>query len=762
MYTKSQIRKVAFVGDYLPRKCGIATFTKDLFDAVVSQYPGVQTSVVAINDIEGAYVYPPEVRYEIQEQNVESYQQAADFLNISNVDLVCVQHEFGIYGGAAGSHLLALLRELNMPIVPIFHTVMDQPNSDQRRVMQELLQLATRSSVMTRRGQSLLEKIYQVPADQVELIPHGIPDMPFADPKSYKDQFGVEGKNVLLTFGLLSPNKGIEHVLNALPEILQEFPDTVYIIQGVTHPNLVRDHGEAYRLSLERLAKDNNVQKHVIFYNRFVELEVLKEFIAAADIYVTPYLNEAQVTSGTLAYSFGSGKVVVSTPYWHASELLADGRGVLVPFGDSKAIAHEVLALLRDEPRRLLMRKNAYIEGREMVWNNVAHRYMHCFERARTARSALSRKLFATKTLDQQLNELPDIKVDHFRQLTDSTGILQHSVFTVPNYAHGYCTDDNARALILTLLLEELGHAPNVVRQLATTYTAFLNYAFDPSTNRFRNFMGFDRKWLDEIGSEDCNGRALWALGACVGRSPVGSLQALAGQLFDAALPEVASYSSPRAWAFALLGIHEYLRRSSEDPQANRIRDLLTSQMMRAYQATAGADWPWFEDSLSYDNARLPHALILSGRWTGQPKVFETGLNSLQWLVEKQTTEAGYFQPIGSNGFYPRNGVRARFDQQPIEAQATVAACLEAFLSTKDDLWFSHAFRAFEWFLGRNDLGAPIYDSNSGGCRDGLHVDRVNQNQGAESTLAFLLSLTEMRLVKNMLTTFRKPVPRGE
>ena len=762
MHTKSQIRKIAFVGDYLPRKCGIATFTKDLFDAVVSQYADVQASVVAINDIEGGYAYPTEVRFEIQEQDVDSYQRAADFLNISNVDLVCVQHEFGIYGGAAGSHLLAMLRDLNMPIVPIFHTVLEQPNSDQRRVMQELVQIATRFSVMSKRAQSLLEKVYEVPGDRIDLIPHGIPDLPFTDSNFYKDQFGVEGKNVLLTFGLLSPNKGIEVVLDALPEILKDFPDTVYIIQGVTHPKLVRDHGESYRLGLERLAKDNGVEKHVIFYNRFVELEELKEFIAVTDIYITPYLTEAQSTSGTLAYCFGSGKVVVSTPYWHASELLAEGRGVLVPFGDSKAIAREVLALLRDDPRRLRMRKNAYIEGREMLWSNVAHRYMHCFEQARTERSPLNRKLFATKTLDQQLNDIPEIKLDHLRRLTDSTGILQHSLFTVPNYAHGYCTDDNARALILTLLLEELGHEHHVVRELTTTYTAFVSYAFDPATNRFKNFMSFDRTWLEEVGSEDSNGRALWALGVCVGRSPMSSLQALAGQLFDKALPQTSSFVAPRAWAFTLLGIHEYLRRLSGDRQANRIRKLLTSRLMKAYQSASGPDWSWFEDSLTYDNARLPHALILSGRWTNQPKVLAVGLKALEWLVEKQSAETGCFQPIGSDGFYPRDGVRARFDQQPIEAQATVAACLEAFQCTKDDLWFSHAFRAFEWFLGRNDLGTSLYDPHTGGCRDGLHVYRANQNQGAESTLAFLLSLTEMRMVQNMLTTFREPVSRGE
>lgn len=758
---KSPIRKIAIIGDYPPRKCGIATFTNDLYQSVTSLYPSVEASVVALNDLEDGYNYPPEVRFEIEEKNVASYQRAADFLNISNIDLVCVQHEFGIYGGAAGSHLLALLRELNMPVVTVFHTVLDRPSADQRRVMLELLQTSTRVSVMSHRAETLLTEIYEMAADRIDLIPHGIPNMPFADPNLYKDQFGVEGKNVILTFGLLSPNKGIEHLLNAMPSIVKEFPDTVYIVLGATHPNLIREHGEAYRLSLERLAKNNNVQKNVIFYNRFVELEELKQFIAAADIYITPYLNEAQITSGTLAYSYGSGKAVISTPYWHAKELLADGKGILVPFGDSGAIACEALGLLRDEPRRDRMRKNAYADGREMVWSSVAHRYMQCFERARSERSQLSPKIFATKTLDQRLAELPEIKLDHLRRLTDSTGILQHSVFMVPNRSHGYCTDDNARALLLMLLLEELGHDQLAVKELVVTYTAFINHAFDPTTGRFRNFMNYDRTWVKDPASEDSNGRALWALGTCVGRSNMSSLPTLAGQLFEASLSQSEFYTSPRAWAFTLLGTHEYLRKFGENAQAKRLRDILTSRLVNCFQVIADSEWTWFENSLTYDNARLSHALILSGKETGQEDVFEAGLKSLRWLVAEQTAETGCFRPIGSDGFYTKGETRARYDQQPIEAQATISACLEAYQSTKDNFWFGHALLAFDWFLGRNDGGALVYDLNTGGCRDGLHAERVNENQGAESTLAFLISLAEMRLVQNMLTSFREPVSRN-
>jgi glycosyltransferase involved in cell wall biosynthesis len=755
--TTSEIRKIALVGDYPPRKCGIATFTSDLLAAIAAEHSKSECFAVPVNDREGGYEYPEVVRFEVEEQDLSSYQRAADFLNISNVDIVCVQHEFGIFGGPAGSHLLALLRELKMPVVTTLHTVLREPNSDQRRVMRELIVRSTRLVVMTERGRKMLQEIFLAPAAKIDLIPHGIPDIPFVDPNYYKDQFGVEGRVVLLTFGLLSPNKGIEQVLNALPRILAEFPEVVYIVLGATHPNELREQGEAYRLSLERLAKKNKVQKNVIFYNRFVDLEELKEFIGAADIYITPYLNEAQITSGTLAYTFGAGKAVVSTPYWHATELLAEDRGVLVPFGDANAMANEVVNLLRDETRRHVIRKNAYKLGREMVWSNVAKLYLRSFDLARHEGAMLSRKIFATKTLDQAPRELPEFKLDHLSRMTDSTGIFQHALFTVPNFFEGYCTDDNARGFILAVLLDELEEEPERARNLATTCAAFLNHAFDLEAKRFHNHLSFDRRWLDRQGSEDCHGRALWALGVGAGRSPHRSFQAMSGQLFAQALPAVTEFTSPRAWAFALVGIHEYLRRLSGDRLVSQIREALSARLMELYSKASRGDWPWFEEELTYDNAKLAHALILSGHDMGQPVLVERGLETLRWLAEVQTSEHGHFRPIGSNGFFRRGSTRANFDQQPVEAQAMVSACLEAYRVTSDAGWYEHAQRAFDWFLGWNDLGRELYSSNTGGCRDALHVDRVNNNQGAESTLAFLLSLAEMRLMQSAATVWSPP-----
>jgi glycosyltransferase involved in cell wall biosynthesis len=754
METASTPQRVAFVGDYWPRKCGIATFTSDLLNSVAAEFPNCECLAVPVNDVKDGYPYPPEVQFEIEEQDLSSYRRAADFLNIRNVDVVSVQHEFGIFGGPSGSHLLALLRELRMPIITTLHTILASPSADQLRVMQELIARSTRLVAMAERGRQMLLDIYQAPADKIDLIMHGIPDMPFVDPNFYKDRFGAEGKTILLTFGLLSPNKGIENVLNALPEIVTEFPDVIYMVLGETHPNLIRENGETYRLSLERLAKKNGIQKNVIFYNRFVTLEDLKEFIGAADIYISPYLNEVQITSGTLSFALGAGKAVVSTPYWHAAELLADDRGVLVPFNDSQAVAREIIKLLHDEPRRTVLRKNAYKLGRDMTWSHVAKLYMESFEKARAERAVFSRKSFDAKTLDQQPRELPGLKLSHLMRMTDSTGLFQHAILTVPDFSYGYCTDDNARAFILAVLLDELEEEPEQARALATTYGAFLCHAFNDKTKRFHNQMAFDRQWVDEQGSEDSHGRALWALGTGVGRSLHRSFQVMCGQVFVQAMPAALEFSSPRTWAFTLLGIHEYLQRLGGDRTASQIREALTRRLMELFDKVSVPDLPWFEDTLAYDNAKLPHALIVSGRATGQKPLVERGLQALRWLTEVQTSENGHFRPIGSNGFYLRGASRAIFDQQPIEAHAMVSACLEAYRATADHSWYEQAQRVFDWFLGWNDLGLELYSPNSGGCRDALHVDRVNGNQGAESTLAFLLSLAEMRLAQNFVQTF--------
>ncbi len=733
-------RKIAFVGGYEPRRCGIATFTHDVCEAVAAAVPTAECIAGAVNDRVQGYNYPPRVRFELLEKDLDSYRRAADFLNFNNTEVLCVQHEFGIYGGSAGSHLLALLKEVRMPVVTTLHTVLQEPNPAQRKVMEELILRSDRLVVMARKGAEILRDTYAVAEAKIAVIPHGIPDIPFADSEGSKAQFGLEGRKVLLTFGLLGPGKGIEHVIEALPEIVRRHPAVVYLILGATHPHLVAREGESYRLGLERLAEERGVKDHVIFYNRFVSLDELTEFIGATDIYLTPYLNEAQITSGTLAYVFGAGKAVVSTPYWHAQELLAEGRGKLVPFRDPQGIADGVCAFLDDPVLLERTRLEAYQLGREMIWPAVAHRYLESFKQACADRKAASLVTTAGRALLSRPYNLPPLRLDHILRMSDGTGIFQHATFNVPNFHEGYCTDDNARAFILCNLVEEGGD----LDRHSTSYLAFLAASLNYQTGRFRNFMSHGRQWLEEAGSEDSHARALWALGVGAGRSRNEGHRLLCAQLFERGLPAVESFTSPRAWAFSLLGIHEFLRSRTSTAAAKASRKVLTAKLVALWHGHATENWPWFECGATYDNARLSQALILSGRWMPDPDALEIGLKSLRWLASIQRTQGGHFRPIGSNGFYSKGGARADFDQQPVEAQAMVSACLEAFLNTRDPFWTVEAKRAFEWFLGRNDLGLPLYDSSTGGCGDGLHADRVNANQGAESSLAFQLSLAEM------------------
>ncbi|UCH09833.1 MAG: glycosyltransferase [Fidelibacterota bacterium] len=761
-HTAAPIKRVAFVGNYLPAQCGIATFTTDITEAMASLYPDTTFIVLPTSDPDVTGGYPERVRYIIERENIDSYHQAAYFLNMNHVDLVCLQHEYGIFGGSSGSHILSFLQALHIPVVTTFHTVLVEPTKTQESVLQEIINLSDRLVVMTRRSMEILQDRYKVRRQKADLIPHGIPDVPFIDPNFYKDQLGVEGKYVLLTFGLLSANKGIEYVIQALPKIIDKHPDVVYIVLGATHPNVLRTEGESYRESLVKLAEDLGVQEHVIFHNRFVSLDKLIEYISATDIYVTPYLNVEQSVSGTLSYTVGAGKAVISTPYWHAEELLAEGRGLLVPFRDSEAIADQALYLLENDVKRHTLRKRAYLKSREMVWEEAARKYMASFTNAREVRRVHPQPAKSTTRLKDSALDLPTLNLDHLQRMTDDTGILQHAIYGIPRFDHGYATDDNARALIATILLEDSKEHMVQARELASRYLAYLWHAFYRKTGRFRNVMSYDRKWLDDAGSEDSHGRALWALGTVIGRSRLRGLRDMADQLFQRALPAARRFRSPRACAFALRGISEYLKRVSGDIRAAKVREILVTFLVELYEKKHDSDWLWFEHYLTYSNAKLPHSLLICGPAQSNDKYTQIGLDSLEWLTQVQTSEQGYFLPIGNAGFYHRGEQRARFDQQPIEAYATLSACIEAYDITGDEKWHKEAQKAFDWFLGYNDLSLSLYDPLTGGCRDGLHPDRINQNQGAESTVAFLMSLMELSSMEKTLHPTKPELAKEE
>lgn len=737
------LERIALLGNHLPRRCGIATFTTDLAGAISNVFQTIECPIVALNDPGGRYAYGTEVRFEIAEGDLSSYRRAADYLNVSGVEVLSIQHEYGIFGGKEGSHILAVMGDVRMPIVTTLHTILSHPSPSQRRVLDEVLRLSNRVVVMSRQGADILRDVHGLPDEKVDFIPHGIPTLPGRD--ASRARLGVGDTFQLLTFGLLSPDKGLEYVIDALPQVVARYPNTTYVIVGATHPHIKEWHGETYRRSLQQRAYRLGVEKNVVFHDRFVEAGELAEFLAAADVYLTPYLNPEQITSGTLAYALGNGKAVISTPYQYARELLAEGRGVLVPMRDAPSMAAALEGLISDPEAREGFGRRAAEYGSTMTWPSVAKQYMESFERAQRDRSGIRCSAFVARKSMVHPVELPVMNLRHLHTLTDSTGILQHAVFSVPRYGDGYCIDDNARALLLMTLINEAARVEQrAIRPLSSRYLAFLAHAFNPETGRFRNFMSYGRDWLEETGSEDSHGRTLWALGVVVSRSRDSGRRELAGRLFQAGLPAVSGFQHLRAVAFALLGLHEYLKVFLGQRGVEAIRKELAERLLGRFQKESTEQWPWCEETLSYDNARLPQALIVSGTGLGDAEMVRVGVNSLDWLTALQRAPDGGFLPIGSEGFYSRGGSRAKFDQQPIEACATVSASLDAWRVTLDKKWINEMWRAFSWFLGENVLHESLYDPTTGGCRDGLHADRANENQGAESTLSFLLSLVEM------------------
>jgi glycosyltransferase involved in cell wall biosynthesis len=736
-----QLKSVALIGSYLPRQCGIATFTADLASAILENNATIECSIVAMNDRAEGYEYSDEVQFEVSQDNLSEYRLAANFLNLRDPDVICLQHEFGIFGGQRGSFIIELTRNLKVPLVTTFHTVLKDPLPEELKITAQLCEQSDRLIVMSERGADFLRDIYQVPENKIVLIHHGIPDVPFLDPDPCKKKVAADDKIVILTFGLLSPGKGIEFMIDALPEIVDSHPEVLYFVVGATHPHCKAESGEDYRLGLHHRAKELGVDDNIVFHDRFLERDELLEIIRAADIYVTPYLNEAQIVSGTLAYAVGAGKAVVSTPYWHAQELLAEGRGRLVPFSDSKALAHEINQLLDYPEERLKLRRAAYEYARPMVMKQMGYHYLQLFSQAK-ARHSRASAVPALNTLSAQEQRLPQVNLNHLRHMTDDTGMLQHAKFTVPNRAHGYCVDDNARALIVAIRAHDLDRSDTALTELSSIYLSFLDDAFDPETGRYRNFMSYGRKWLEPVGSEDSHGRALWALGVTAGRGHNAGQVALATKLFHDALPALEGFSDSRAIAFPILGIQAYLRRNDNDHRAHSLLESLGNRLLQRFRQFATKDWQWHEAELNYDNGRLPEALMACGRVTGDNDMISLGIDVLEWLRDIQVDPAcGWFAPVGNQGWFPKSGDKAQYDQQPLEAAAMIGASLEAYECTQREEWFQLATTCFNWYLGKNDQQMQLYDYTSGGCRDGLTRDGVNENQGAESTLSYLCSL---------------------
>lgn len=753
-------RRVVLIGSFPPRRCGIATFTRDVHDALKTAAPELDCRVVAMTDVGGDHDYGPEVMVQVRQDRAADYLEAARRINESNPDAVCVQHEFGLYGGPAGEYLMLMLDAVTAPVTTTLHTLLTRPDADQRRVLDRLIARSARVIVMAERGRRILADVWNAPSSKIVVTPHGAPDRPLIDTAGPKARLGLNGHEVMLTFGLLSPGKGLESVIRALPRIIQARPTALYVVLGATHPHLIAREGEAYRDGLSDLARELGVGDQVRFHNRYVDTPLLLDWLAAADLYVTPYLNEAHITSGTLSYAVALGKAVISTPYWHAQELLADGRGVLTPFNDPDALAGAAIDLLGDPSRMATLRRRAWEAGRETIWSRLADRYIGAFAEAHAAQSAA--RIANAGPGGHRPDPLPRPALGGVRRMTDSVGMMQHSIHDIPDRNHGYCVDDNARALLLMHRLRSVGAHSAETQALAETYSAFVHHAWNDDAGRFRNFMAYDRSWLEDIGSDDSVARAWWsvAVTACEAASP--ALRRWARHMAIRIIPHLDGFTALRTYAFLVLGLASLVR---AEPDLTRERDLLERLARGLAGVLAGReshDWRWFEDGLTYDNARLPEALLRAGQVLADEAMIQGGLRSLDWLCRMQTGVGGVFRAVGTANFGRPFTVEEPFDQQPLEAAATVDACAAAFAASGDARWLAEARRAFDWFLGKNDLGAPLADPLTGDCYDGLTARGPNHNRGAESVLSFQLAACAMLTLERIAQPGPRPADKAQ
>ncbi|MBE9535852.1 MAG: glycosyltransferase family 4 protein [Proteobacteria bacterium] len=741
----SDFKKIAVIGNYLPRRCGIATFTTDLCNAIAGQMEDEANNLVAIamDDVEEGYDYNDRVKFQVRANVLSDYLCAADFLNLHKFDVAILQHEFGIFGGSYGADIIHMVKNLRMPVITTLHTILENPTEEQRIITSELASHSEALVVMAHKARSLLMEVYGIDEGKIVHIPHGIPDVKPDSSGTFRKQLGLEGRRILLTFGLLSPGKGIEGMINAMPAILKHHPDAVFIILGETHPHIKKEHGDSYRQSLFLQVRRLGLKESVLFHNRFVDIETLTKYISSAAVYVSPYLNKEQIVSGTLAYAMGLGAAIVATPYWYAEELLANGRGVIVPFGSVDSMSKEICALLKNEKKRSAICKKGYAMGRSMVWQEVGKSYLALTDEALKRRADKPIQQIAERIDARIIYELPDVNLSHLKIMTDDTGMLQHAKYSMPDRHHGYCVDDNARALIVAGMHYSLFKDKSVI-PLIQTYLSFMHHSFNPEKGSFRNFMSYDRRWLEEAGSEDSQGRSIWGLGVAVKCAPNEAIRNMAASLFLEGLSAMETFISPRAWAFGIVGLQAYMEVFGGDANARRLRQELAEKLFALFGKCASKDWPWCEEIVTYANAKIPHALILAGQWIPDPRMHKTGLTALEWLLEQQTPPEGHLSIIGNADWHNRDGSSATFDQQPIEAMSLIEACAEAFRSTADMKWMEEAKRCLGWFLGQNDLGEQVCVLETGGCCDGIEAIGVNANQGAESTLSWLMSLLTM------------------
>jgi glycosyltransferase involved in cell wall biosynthesis len=733
--------KIAYISTYPPRECGIATFNQNLMRAINANYPDQKKLldggfVVALNDSGDLqeYEYPEEVKYVIRQDHQKDYIRAANFINTSHADVCIMEHEFGIYGGESGIYILPLIHRLEKPLISILHTILREPSYVQRIIIREIAEQSSKIIVMSQRAFEFLTTIYDIAAEKIQIIEHGVPDLEESEDNPIKQLTAFKNHRVLLTFGLISRNKGLETVVKALPEIVKKHPDVMYVILGNTHPGVIKNSGEEYRDHLKSLAAKLNVSDHLTFINKFVTEEELINYLTAAEIYVTPYHNEAQITSGTLSYAIGAGAAVVSTPYWHATELLADNRGRLFDFKDSEALAEIINDLLDQVETLNELKENAYEYGLHLRWPQIGADYIKVAQEACLAHD-FSDKILKNSIVDPEI--MPKFSMTHILRLTDDTGIVQHAKYGIPNLKEGYCLDDNARALIMALMAYQRNKSREAI-ELLPVYLSYIHYMQTEDGN-FRNFLSFNRQYLDEVGSEDSFGRTIWALGYLIGCAASNSYREFAIELFQKSIRHFKDLRHLRGMANSIIGLSLYLQTFPTDEGLVNELIKLTQPLIDAYEKTQSDDWQWFEDKMTYDNAILPLALLHSCEITGNDKARQIALKTMAFL-DNLTLSNGYLSPVGNDGWYYRGGRFPIFDQQAIETMAMVLMYFQAYQIFRKPEYIEKMFLCYKWFLGENTLRVPLYDHETKGCCDGLLPTGINRNQGAESTLAYMIS----------------------
>ncbi|MCB0804891.1 MAG: glycosyltransferase [Bacteroidales bacterium] len=731
--------KIAYITTYNPRECGIATFCESIIRDVPELHKGMEHDhmVIAMNDQGEHYQYPDSVKYTIREEVLDDYLKAAGFIN-ENADIVILQHEFNIFGGEDGVYILPLMNKLTVPSIAVFHTVYKKPSVSQKLILQELSKMVQKVVVISQTASDFCRSVYEIPLAKLQVIRHGVPEIKLGTDEA-KNKIGLPEKKIIMTFGLLTRNKGLETVIRAMPEIVKKHPDVVYLCLGKTHPTVKKVSGEEYREFLESLVKELHVEDTVIFKNKFLSDEDLEVYLAAADFLITPYQHEEQISSGPLTFAMGSETAILSTPFWYAEEMLKDDRGLLFGFKDHEKLAVEVNMLLDDSNKLKKYKSNSHKFGKAITWKNIATEYLELAEQIVQGGAAQNDAEIVRKSY-----HIPDIDITHLRRLTTDTGIISHARFGFPDYASGYSLADNAMAMFAVAICQDEIKAET--NDLLTVYLSFIRF-MQNKDGSFRNHLGYDHSFGHDQSSQLAMGKTICSLGYLIANSPAYIYLEAAKDIFEQSIGIFDKFDDPRAISAAITGIYHFLSIHRTDQHVLELISDLTSKLIEKYEEFSEGEWKWFEPELNGEYGLIPQALLCASEITGRIDAREIAIGSVKFLTGLTLSE-GHLSLIGTDERYSKNGKRAYFAQLPIDAMHMVLMYKKAYEVSGNRIFYENMLTSFNWFLGENDLRFSVYDPESKGCCDGLEEKGINRNQGAQSTAAFLIARCATQQVK--------------